>query len=585
MLLSRTLHAVAASRAASAAAVPSWQWSSAFSGRWKSVVVPMSCRSGAGYPRTILVVLVLRRGHTVTSDFLVDVLWGDELPRNPANALQIQVSYLRKTLGAADPSGSAVLETQAGGYALVVDPEQIDAHRFEVASRSFAPLKALRSEAELLDALDETERALALWRGDALEDVAGLEFARGEIARLDELRWAATERWVDWSSGSAATATRSACSPSWSARCRCESDCTSSSCSPSTGLAARPKPCAPMGTPGGRWSRSSASSRARNCATSSDASSNRTHRWTGHQPTTRHLPPIVEPSPPGRATSGRLPVPVSALVGRDQQITRLEHLVERHRALTLTGPAGAGKTRLAIEVAARNHRHVCYVDFSPIDDPALVAPTVAAAAGVTIAPGDDPVAAIAEALASREVLVVLDTCEHVVGAAAQLASAALRTAPGVRVLATSRRPLGVSGEFAWPVPPLDLPPPDAVGADDITSHAAVALFVERATAVSPDLEVDDTVAADIAAVCIALDGLPLAIELAAARTDVLSPAAVRSRLEDRFGLLVDGGTMSPRGSRRCALPSTGASSCCRPRSGRSSPASARSPAPSASMPR
>ena len=140
--------------------------------------------------------LVLRRGHTVTSDFLVDVLWGDELPRNPANALQIQVSYLRKTLGGADPSGSAVLE-RAGGYALVVEPEQIDAHRFEVASRAFTPLKALRSEAELLDALDETERALALWRGDALEDVAGLEYARGEIARLDELRWAATERWVD----------------------------------------------------------------------------------------------------------------------------------------------------------------------------------------------------------------------------------------------------------------------------------------------------------------------------------------------------------------------------------------------------
>ena len=146
---------------------------------------------------------------------------------------------------------------------------------------------------------------------------------------------------------------------------------------------------------------------------------------------------------------------------------------------------------------------------------------------------------------------MLDTCEHVVGAAAQLASAALRTAPGVRVLATSRRPLGVSGEFTWPVPPLDLPPPDAVVADDITSHAAVALFVERATAVPPDLEVDDTAAADIAAVCIALDGLPLAIELAAARTDVLSPAAVRSRLEDRFGLLVDGGTDVAESSRRC----------------------------------
>jgi predicted ATPase len=113
---------------------------------------------------------------------------------------------------------------------------------------------------------------------------------------------------------------------------------------------------------------------------------------------------------------------------------------------------------------------------------------------------------------------------------------------GFTVLATSRRPLGVSGEFAWPVPPLDLPPPDAAGAREITSHAAVKLFVERATAVVPDLEIDDAVAADIAAVCVALDGLPLAIELAAARTDLLSPAAIRARLQDRFELLVDGGT-------------------------------------------
>ena len=247
------------------------------------------------------------------------------------------------------------------------------------------------------------------------------------------------------------------------------------------------------------------------------------------------------PTPVATApSSGRLPVPVSPLIGRDEHTIRLEPLLERHRAVTLTGPAGAGKTRLAIEVAARSRGQVCYVDFSPIDDPALVAPTVAAAAGVTIKPGDDPVAAIAETLTSRDVLLVLDTCEHLVGAVAQLASAILHAAPGAHVLATSRRSLGVSGEFAWPVPPLDLPPPDAATSAEIVSHPAVALFIERAMAVSPDLVVDDLVAADIAAVCIALDGLPLAIELAAARSDVLSPAAIRSRLQDRFALLIGG---------------------------------------------
>ena len=126
-------------------------------------------------------------------------------------------------------------------------------------------------------------------------------------------------------------------------------------------------------------------------------------------------------------------------------------------------------------------------------------------------------------------------------AAGQLAATVLRAAPGVRVLATSRRALGLTGEFAWPVPPLALPPTDAVSAEEITSHAAVRLFIDRAQAVRPDLEVDDRAAADIAAICLALDGLPLAIELAAARTDLLSPAAIRSRLADRFELLVEGG--------------------------------------------
>jgi predicted ATPase len=249
----------------------------------------------------------------------------------------------------------------------------------------------------------------------------------------------------------------------------------------------------------------------------------------------------VEAPLSARGRSGRLPVPLTRLIGREMQLARLEQLLDGHRAVTLTGPAGAGKTRLAIEVATRSGRPVCYVDFSPIDDPGLVAPTVAAAVAVTVTPGDDAMTSIAETLASRDVLLVLDTCEHVVAPVAQLASAVLRAAPDVRLLATSRRALSVSGEFAWPVPPLDLPPPDAATAAEITAHASVSLFIARATAVSPELDVDDSVASEIAAICLALDGLPLAIELAAARADVLSPEAIRVRLQDRFGLLIHGG--------------------------------------------
>jgi len=235
-------------------------------------------------------------------------------------------------------------------------------------------------------------------------------------------------------------------------------------------------------------------------------------------------------------------VPLSPLVGRESELGRLGPLLEGHRLLTLTGPGGAGKTRLAIELASRRSDTVWYVDLGPIDDPSLTAPTVAAAVGVTIAPDDDPVDAVATALAAQAGLLVLDTCEHVVAAVARVVAAVLRDGPAIHVLATSRRALGLAGELAWPVPPLELPPDHATSAAEIASCAAVALFVERASAVRPDLEIDDSVARDIGSICTSLDGLPLAIELAAARTDLLSPAAIRARLQDRFELLIDGGT-------------------------------------------
>jgi predicted ATPase/DNA-binding SARP family transcriptional activator len=520
-----------------------------------AILGPLEVRAPAGavpirrgLPRTLLIALVLRPGQTVSSDFLVELLWGDnDLPRNPANALQIQISYLRKTLGNAEPDGAALLETRAGGYALVVDRDRVDAHRFESITKQLAPLDTLRSSETLSAALDEVNAALALWRGDALEDMADAEFARGEITRLDELRWGATERRIDlllqlgrhseavgdlselvqrlplreriheqlvlalYRSGRQAEALRAY-------------EDVRRTLSEELGLDPGPElrgleRAVLHHDPALDWTPPPSEQTAGQSATA----------------------PAVESSVHAVAPTGRLPIPLSPLIGRDAELTRLVDLLHGHRALTLTGPAGAGKTRLAIDLAARRTEPVWYVDFSPIDDPALVAPTCAAATTVTLTPGEDAVRSIADTLASRHGLLLLDTCEHVLSAAAELASTVLRAAPNVRVLSTSRRALGLSGEFAWPVPPLALPPPDAVGAGEITSHAAVRLFVERAQAVRPDVDLDDRTAADIAAICLALDGLPLAIELAAARTDLLSPAAIRSRLTDRFDLLVDGG--------------------------------------------
>ena len=500
-----------------------------------------------GLPRTVLVALLLRPGKTLSSDFLIDLLWGDDPPRNPANALQIQISYLRKTLGGAEPGGSSLLETRAGGYALVVDRDRIDACRFDDAVKRFVPLEKLLHLHDYTGALEAVDGALKIWRGDPLEDVGGMEFALGETTRLDELRWAAMERRIELL-----------------LRLGRHSEAVGDLADLVRRLPLRERFRVQLVLALYRSGRQGDALRAYEDARRTLAEElgidpgselreleqavlqqDPALDWValddviGKQPSAVTVP---EPAPSGSRHNGHVPVPLSRIIGRDVELTRLDDLLERHRALTLTGPAGAGKTRLAIDIAVRQARPVWYVDLSPIDDPGLVAPSVAGGMGVTVSPGDDPVQAIAATMATHEGLLVLDTCEHLVAAVAQLASAVLHAAPGVRVLATSRRPLGLSGEFAWPVPPLDLPAPDATTASDITSHAAVTLFVERATAVRPELEIDDAVARHIAAVCIALDGLPLAIELAAARSDVLSPEALRTRLEDRFGLLVDGGT-------------------------------------------
>jgi predicted ATPase/DNA-binding SARP family transcriptional activator len=519
-----------------------------------AVLGPLEVRAVAGavpirrgLPRTLLIALVLHPGQTVSSDFLVELLWGDDdLPRNPANALQIQISYLRKTLGNAEPDGAALLETRAGGYALVVDRDRIDADRFESITRQFAPLDTLRSSTALSAALDEVNAALTLWRGDALEDIAGAEFARGEITRLDELRWGATERRIDLLLGLGR-----------------HREAVGDLLEMVQRLPLRERLHEQLVLALYRSGRQAEALRAYEGVRKTLSEElgldpgpvlrELERAVLQHHPSLDWAPPpektagepatVAAPAStvPAVAPTGRLPTPLSPLIGRDAELSRLVNQLHDHRALTLTGPAGAGKTRLAIDLAASRTEPVWYVDFSPISDPALVAPTCAAATDVALAPGDDAVRSIADTLASRHGLLVLDTCEHVLSAAANLASTVLRAAPNVRVLATSRRALGLSGEFAWPVPPLALPSPNAVSAGEITPHAAVRLFVDRAHAVRPDLDVDDRTAADIAAICLALDGLPLAIELAAARTDLLSPRAIRSRLSDRFDLLVDGG--------------------------------------------
>jgi predicted ATPase len=232
---------------------------------------------------------------------------------------------------------------------------------------------------------------------------------------------------------------------------------------------------------------------------------------------------------------------LTSLIGREAEITAASASFHDAGLLTLTGPGGTGKTRLALAVLERDPESgpQWFVDLSGAPDDATVASIVAAATGTPTAPGTDVVQAVVAHLGDRSGVLVLDTCEHVVHGAATLAGAVLHGCPEVRLLATSRRPLGVTGEVVWPVPPLTLPPADEdVSAEDVGHAASVELFVQRARAVEPGFRITDANAADVAAICRALDGLPLAIELAAAHADVSSPATIRQRLADRFTVLV-----------------------------------------------
>jgi predicted ATPase/DNA-binding SARP family transcriptional activator len=248
--------------------------------------------------------------------------------------------------------------------------------------------------------------------------------------------------------------------------------------------------------------------------------------------------------------SERLPARLAPLVGRQSELRDVLAVLSRSRLLSLTGPGGTGKTRLALAAAGAAGESysagVCWVELAPLDDALIVAQEVASRVGVPDSPGQDAAAAITEHIADRQALIVLDNCEHLTSAVARLAERLLAGCPGLSILATSREVLGVDGERNWPVPPLSLP--DAAGqlsAAAVGEYDAVKLFEQRAQLIRPSFAVTDENAADVLQVCRRLDGLPLAIELAAARMHMLSVSELASRLDDLFSVLVGGTRSAP----------------------------------------
>lgn len=245
--------------------------------------------------------------------------------------------------------------------------------------------------------------------------------------------------------------------------------------------------------------------------------------------------------------TGSMPAEVTSFVGRRRELSEARRLISASRLLTLTGPGGVGKTRIAMRLADQLRRAfddgVRLVELDPLDDPELLPQTVSESLGI-IDSSDDALSIVADFVKDKQLLLVIDNCEHLLAASAMVVSALLAAAPELRVIATSRHVLGIEGEQILPVPPLPMPEANPTGGAAL-QHDAIRLFADRASAVLPDFTVDEQNVDRVVQICQQLDGMPLAIELAAVRLRTLSLDDILHRLDDRFGLLVAGSRTAP----------------------------------------
>ncbi|QIB44436.1 BTAD domain-containing putative transcriptional regulator [Streptomyces aureoverticillatus] len=542
------------------------------------VLGPLTVRTPEGAPvtvpetrvRTLLASLLVAPGAVVPADRLIEDLWGaGPLPTRPANALHTLVSRLRTAL--ATGGGRDLVVRRAPGYLLRIPPDTVDANRFTtLATRARATTDA-RTRAALF------AEALAEWRGAAFTEYADEPFARAAVTHLEEQRLLVREEHAearlelgDHAELAAELAELTSTHPLRERLRAAHMRALHGAGRTAEALDAyqdlRRHLDEELGlTPGAEVM----------------ALQGRILRGEGEQAPAHHTTPLR------RRTN--LPAPVTPLIGRTGPLQDVRELLSAGtRLVTLTGPGGVGKTRLALEVAgtyadgeavgsytegeavgsyADGAAAALYPDgiwlvelaaLPTSSTPEEAAQTITATLGLreaqaprtTESPGTPGTPAapathhLTEALRDRRLLLVLDNCEHLSAAAADLTRHLLRAAPGLRVLATSREPLALTGETLYAVPPLDLPDPDADPAQ-VQRAGAVRLFTARATAASLDFKVTDANSTAVATICRRMDGLPLALELAATRVRALGPQALAERLDDRFGLLTAGRRDAP----------------------------------------
>ncbi|NUP67162.1 MAG: AfsR/SARP family transcriptional regulator [Nonomuraea sp.] len=474
--------------------------------------------------RALLAALALEPGRIVTRSRLVDWIWGERPPADEVNALQALVSRLRRVL----PDG--VIEAESGGYRLAVEPEAVDVSRFErLVSRARG--------AEPAERADLLRTALALWRGTAMADI-GLRDSDAfdaVVARLDELHVAALGDRVDadlrLGRGSELVSELTELVAAYPLR--------------EGFVAALMRALAEAG-------------RGTEALTVYQRTRERLAEELGADPSAElsALHTAVLRGELGRpAESGRtnLRAELTTFVGKDDDVSAVAVLAGKHRLVTLTGAGGSGKTRLAMETArtmlAELPDGAWLVELASVRAGGDLAQAALTALGLRDqgllggARAGEPMDRLVTAVRERAILLILDNCEHVIEAAAAFADRLLGECRRLRILATSREPLGITGEMLWQVEPLALP---ARGADPASSPA-VRLLRDRALLVRQDIGSDAGTLAAMARVCRALDGIPLAIELAAARLRTMSVDQLAHRLDDRFRLLTSGSrTALPR---------------------------------------
>ncbi|WP_453086965.1 BTAD domain-containing putative transcriptional regulator [Streptomyces rectiviolaceus] len=486
--------------------------------------------------RALLADLLVHEGRPVSADRLIDDLWGDEPPGNPTNALQAKVSQLRRALGR-----DRVVH-QLPGYRLRADEagDEVDADRFRALVTRARAVGDPRERAELL-----TE-ALELWRGPAYADFADEEFVRAAAHRLTEQRLGVIEEQAEARLATGdhtlllgELADHVARHPLRERLRAVQMRALYLAGRQSEALASyaelRERLADELGLDPGPESTALHAAILRQDPGLSPA--------PPAPPAPRDDPAGRDPAPPTARQTG-LPVPLTALIGREGALDDVRRLLGTSRLVTLTGPGGVGKTRLAVEAVTRlTAIEVRLVELAGRrGDAAGLAAVISAALGIrddtpSGASGGPQTSAerLAAALRDRRLLLVLDNCEHVVEPVAELAGLLLGAAPGLRVLATSQEPLGLTGEVVHAVEPLQLP-------------AAVRLFTDRATATAPGFSLEGASAEaleDVADICRRLDGIPLAIELAAARVRALGVRELAERLGDRFRVLTSGQRGAP----------------------------------------